>query len=105
MGTSKMHKFHPSVSIPQALQWMVEYGAADASLLFDNSCSAIFEAGKFAEFEDVRDEDEEGRGGGGGGGGGRAGKEEVAEEEDEDEEVKGEAVEGERFRLGSHDGD
>ena len=104
MGTSKMHKFKPSVSVSQALQWFVEYGAADASLLFDNNCSAIFERATFAEFEDVREEDEEG---GGGRCGGRKGKEEVQEEEEDDgaEEVKGETVEGERFRLGSHEGD
>ena len=100
MGTSKMHKFKPSVSVVQALQWFVEYGAADASLLFDNSCSALFEKGRYSELEDVRDEDDE------------DGDEEAAhpkqqqtdaaDEDDGEEDVKGDTIEGERFRLGDH---
>lgn len=105
MGTSKIHKFQPSVSVPQALTWLSEYGAADASLLFDNNCSAIFEQGQYVDFEDIRDEEDEQQGGGGGQGGGRAGRQPVGGEEsdgDEDEKDRPQTIEGEKFRIGSN---
>ena len=103
MGTSKIHKFQPSVSVPQALTWLSEYGSADASLLFDNNCSAIFENGKYADFEDLRDEDDEAQGAGGQGksdvdGGDDGGS-------DEDEKDRPQTIEGERFRIGNHRAD
>jgi len=58
MGTSKIHKFTPSVSLEQANKWISEYGACDASIMFDNGCAILFEQGKFLEFEDIRDEDD-----------------------------------------------
>lgn len=59
MGTSKIHKFTPSVGLEQANSWLSEYGACDASIMFDNGCAVLFEQGKFLEFEDIRDEDDE----------------------------------------------
>jgi len=109
MGTSKIHKFQPSVSVIQALTWLSEYGSADASLLFDNNCSAIFEQGKYIDFEDIRDEEDEHEGGGGTGEGtGRGGKQGAAVEEDdddEDEKDRPQTIEGEKFRIGSRDDD
>jgi hypothetical protein len=84
MGTSKMHKFKPSVSVPAALGWFVEYGAADASLLFDNNCSALFEKGRYSDFEDIRDDEDDGA---------------------EDDDAQGATVEGESFRLGQRQDD
>ena len=105
MGTSKIHKFQPSVSVPQALTWLSEYGAADASLLFDNNCSAIFEQGKYVDFEDIRDEEDEQHDNDAG----RAHKQQAAaddEDDDEDEKDRPQTIEGERFRVGSrHDDD
>jgi len=59
MGTSKLHKFHPSVNLIQATNWLNEFSAVDASIMFDNNCAVLFEQGKFLEFEDIRDEEEE----------------------------------------------
>jgi hypothetical protein len=59
MGTSKIHKFTPSVSLEQANKWISEYGACDASIMFDNGCAVLYEQGKFLEFEDIRDEDDD----------------------------------------------
>jgi hypothetical protein len=58
MGTSKMHKFTPMVTLEQAIAWLSEYGNADSSVLFENQCAFMFTAGRFEEFEDVRDDDE-----------------------------------------------
>jgi len=118
MGTSKLHKFHPAVSLNEGLNWLVEYRASDASLLFENNCSALFQDGHFTDFEDIRDEEEEEEEG-----------EEDKEEEDQkkeqqrigqqqqqqfDEEAEEEEeeppvdhhssrVEGERFQVGHRD--
>jgi len=59
MGTSKMHKFTPMVTLEQAISWLAEYGNADSSVLFENNCCFMFETGRFLEFEDIRDEDED----------------------------------------------
>jgi hypothetical protein len=56
MGTSKIHKFKPSVSLKQALEWLSEYGEADSSLMFDNNDCFMFERGEFLEFEGDEDE-------------------------------------------------
>lgn len=58
-GTSKMHKFQPSVKLTQSLTWLSEYGYADSTILFDNGCAFLFEHGKFVEFEDIRDDDDD----------------------------------------------
>ena len=99
MGTSKIHKFQPSVSVIQSVTWMSEYGAADGSLLFDNNCSAIFEQGRYVDFEDIRDEEDEDDGD-------KADKRQAAaaeedEEDDEDEKDRPQTIEGEKFRIGS----
>ena len=104
MGTSKIHKFQPSVSVTQALTWLSEYGSADASLLFDNNCSAIFEQAKYVDFEDIRDEEDEQDGDGGD----RTAKQQTAaedEDDDEDEKDRPQTIEGEKFRIGSRDDD
>ena len=105
MGTSKIHKFQPSVSVVQALTWLSEYGSADASLLFDNNCSAIFEQGSYVDFEDIREENEEDEHDGGGGGAGRATKQQTAADDDDDEydeKDRPQTIEGEKFRIGSN---
>lgn len=58
MGTSKMHRFTPVVTLEQSIAWLSEYGNADSSVLFENNCCFLFERGVFEEFEDIRDEDE-----------------------------------------------
>ena len=108
MGTSKMHKFKPSVSVPAALGWFVEYGAADASLLFDNNCSALFERGSYSDFEDIRDDDD-GRQDDAATTAGRVRRAEEEEDDAEDDEHEKVAppatVEGEKFRLGQRQDD
>lgn len=59
MGTSKMHKFTPMVTLEQSIAWLSEYGNADSSVLFENNCCFMFERGQFLEFEDIRDDDED----------------------------------------------
>jgi hypothetical protein len=57
MGTSKLHKFKPSVSLAQALEWLSEFGPSDSTIMFESDDSIIFEAGKFIEYEgDEEDE-------------------------------------------------
>jgi hypothetical protein len=58
-GTSKTHKFQPSVDIQQAITWLGEYGNCDSTLLFDNNCAFLFERGTFLEFEDVRSDEDD----------------------------------------------
>jgi len=57
MGTSKMHKFNPPVTLDQALAWLSEYGNADSSVVFENNCCLLFEHGTFYEFENLLDSD------------------------------------------------
>ena len=59
MGTSKIHKFKPSVNLTQALKWLSEYGEADSSIMFENNDCFLFERGKFLEFEGDEDEEDE----------------------------------------------
>jgi len=58
MGTSKIHKFKPAVSVQQAFEWLASFGAADSSLIFNNQCMLIIEGGVYCEFEDLRDDAE-----------------------------------------------
>ena len=104
MGTSKIHKFQPSVSVIQALTWLSEYGSADASLLFDNNCSAIFEQGRYVDFEDIRDEEDDHDGATTD----RARKQPPPvddDDDDEDEKDRPQTIEGEKFRIGSREDD
>ncbi len=97
MGTSKLHKFKPSVSLDQALAWLAEYGEADSSVMFENDDCILFEAGKFYEFEGDDEEDDEQQNNGN-----RGGNQEEAEDSDVEPDSEDEKRPVEAFRVGQH---
>lgn len=54
-GTSKIHHFARPASISDALNWLHEKNAEDATLVFENESSLTFLGSKFSAFDDMDD--------------------------------------------------
>jgi hypothetical protein len=48
-STSKIHTFHPTVEIPEAVAWLLRNNSIDGALIFENDASLIFVDGKFSQ--------------------------------------------------------
>eukprot|EP00455_Lapot_gusevi_P050257 TRINITY_DN724_c0_g2_i1.p2 TRINITY_DN724_c0_g2~~TRINITY_DN724_c0_g2_i1.p2 ORF type:complete len:114 (+),score=44.81 TRINITY_DN724_c0_g2_i1:50-343(+) len=52
-GTSKMHRFKPSVTLRGALTWADSAGTGDATFMFENDSAISFQSSRFSDFEDL----------------------------------------------------